>query len=206
MDLYRLKNSSRFSAFYHTKLRDLTLHKLKSRNDWRAGHIHVPHTSNWCLHYGSPWYAPTPTDASGWPSFHQVHSTAENTYTSNAHNQSEGPRLGTDRRASSERSSVDDLEAQIEGQSTGNRNKLPLFFQRWGKYHYAGVAATLLVLHIVRSVYSELSVPDTNAVGRNITSIEYSLPVFTRVSVELNDQWNSDWAPKNVRRRIHRYI
>jgi hypothetical protein len=95
----------------------------------------------------------------------QVPKTTESV-SSNTHSRSEGPRLGAHPRASSERSSTNDLEAQIEDQSTGD-NILPALFRRWGKYHYAGIAIVLLVLHIVRSVYSGFSGPDASGVSYN---------------------------------------
>ena len=95
----------------------------------------------------------------------EASSTTENNNTSSMRSQSEGARLGVQHsRASSEHTSIDDLEAQVDGESAANCNMLPAFFQRFGRRHYAGIAIVLLVLHIVRSAYSGFP-PDAHGVS-----------------------------------------
>jgi hypothetical protein len=94
-------------------------------------------------------------DTSDYSSFQAGPITAHsiNTSTSNPYNRSEGPT--GEYSPSIERRPDYDLEAQINGQLTDDDNEiLPGFFRRWEKHHYAGIATILLVLHIVRSVYT----------------------------------------------------
>lgn len=126
----------------------------------------------------------------------QIPTSADNA--SNQHNQSEGSRSVY---SGSEQGSDYDLEAELDAQSAGDSTML--FFQRWGKYHYAGVAGMLLLLHIVRSVYS--ASPRSDGVSSKKQPIEYNLPSFKGYFLTANEdnELNQGRRETTLRTRKH---
>src|ERR1700749_897845 len=78
---------------------------------------------------------------------------SESRSASDQHNRREGGRTHSDSASTSEQSFDSDIEAQIDNRPADDSGVLSMLFQRWGKHHYAGVAAVLVLLHVARSVY-----------------------------------------------------
>jgi hypothetical protein len=127
------------------------------------------------------------TNASDYSSL-QAPTTTESAGASNLHNRSEGSRIHTES-VGSEQSFGPDIEAQIEDSQSTDDSSIPsVFFRRWGwgKHVYAGVAVVLLLLHIVRSVYSGTSGSDES---QRCKTLSITKLYFKRVRLRYWTRW-----------------